>query len=88
MNTLAASHHMTPKGATAVLLAFNKHVGEAGGIIIIDRPEGLQGHYTTNPGNMAGRMVMIDTLTPLDPPELNDPATLADAVNTALDNAD
>jgi hypothetical protein len=87
-DTRTTTHQMTTTEASTVLLAYDSHSGEPGGILIVDTAEGLKAHYTTNPGNMAGRMVMIDTLTPLDPPELRTPVLRAQAVNAALDDAE
>lgn len=82
------THQMTTSDAGAVLLVYHVYEGEPGGVLIVDRPEGLKAHYTTNPGNIAGRMVLIDTTKPLDPANLSDPAELAKAVNAALDDGD
>lgn len=82
------THHMTTTEAGAVLAAYACHKGELGGILIVDTAKGLRVHYTTNPGNVAGREVFIDTYSVLVPDALRQPATLADAINTALDNGE
>jgi len=79
---------MTTSDAGAVLLVYHVYEGEPGGVLIVDTPQGLKVHYTPNPGNMAGRMVLIETLEPLSPANLSDPAELAKAVNAALDDAE
>jgi hypothetical protein len=87
-NTKTTTHQMTTTEATAVLLAYDSHKGEPGGILITDTPRGLKAHYTSNPGNIAGRMLMIDTATPIEPKGLRTPENMAAAINAALDDAD
>lgn len=86
--THTRTHHVTTTEAAGILTQQTLFLGQPGGILIIDRPEGLAAHYTTNPGNMAGRMVLIDTLTPIEPKALRTPANLAAAINAALDDAE
>lgn len=86
--TKQATHRITTAEAAGVLAAYDSHAHEPGGILITDTPDGLEAHYTTNPGNIAGRMVMIETSMPLYPLTLRTVAQLAKAINTALDNGD
>jgi hypothetical protein len=86
--TNTRTHRITTDDANGILMQHALFTGQPGGILIIDQPEGLTAHYTSNPGNMAGRMVLIDTLTPIEPKALRTPANLAAAINAAMDDAE
>lgn len=87
--TVDKPSRVTPEQAEYILMAWDCHAGEPGGILIADHcMSGIRATYCEHLPNMAWGMVALETRTPLDPPTLRNPADLADALNAALDDCE